>query len=153
MFTKDEKKELTKKFWMLLSEKLDKSGKEDGRNVDWMNYPNKINNLYFRMEADTESVKFCIDIQFLFPGVREIYFQQFEEFQVKLKEIMPMEFIWLKEYDHWNGKTISRLYVELKDVSIFSEDTWSKSHTFLADNFLAFDEFWQEFGDVFVSLK
>ena len=153
MFTKEEKKDLTKRFWMTLEEKLQELGKTDGRNIDWMNYPNKINHLYFRMEADIEVVRFCIDIQFEFKGVREIYFEQFEEFKDKLTAQMPNELIWLKEYDHWNGKNISRLFVELKDVNIFDEKSWEKSQMFLINNFLAFDIFWQEFGEVFRNLK
>ena len=77
MFTQDEKKDLTKRFWQDLAERLKVAGKMKGRNIDWMNYPNKINHLYFRMEANLEVVRFCVDIQFLDAGLREVYFEQF----------------------------------------------------------------------------
>lgn len=153
MFTSDEKKDLTKRFWQTLNEKLTIAGKMKGRNIDWMNYPNKINHLYFRMEATTELVRFCVDVQFLDPGVREVFFEQFEEFKVMLTENMPHELQWLKSYEHPNGKTIARLYTELTNVSIYEESTWGKSQQFLLDDFIAFDEFWQDFGEVFRNLK
>jgi len=153
MFTADEKKDLTIRFWKELKEKLDSTGKLEGRNIDWMNYPNKINHLYFRMEANTYSCKFCIDIQFLNAGVREVYFQQFEEFKTKLDQIMPQPFSWLSSYEHPNSKTIARLFVEHEKSSIYNEQDWPKSHQFLIDSFMAFDTFWREFGDMFRNLK
>ncbi len=153
MFTNDEKKNLTKRFWNDLNEKLSISGKMKGRNIDWMNYPNKINHLYFRMEATTELVRFCIDLQFLDAGVREVYFEQFEEFKILLSENMPYDLKWLKSYNHPNKKTIARIYAELNEVNIFDEKTWPSAHQFLQDNFLAFDEFWQDFGEIFRNLK
>jgi len=153
MFTKDEKKDLTKRFWQSLEEKLTTTGKMKGRNLDWMNYPNKINHLYFRMEANEELARFCIDIQFLDDGVREVFYEQFEEFKKRLTESMPYELFWLKNYEHSNGRVISRIYSELKDVDIYDEKQWKASQQFLHDAFITFDEFWEEFGEVFRSLK
>lgn len=153
MFTSDEKKDLTKRFWQELNEKLTIAGKTNGRNIDWMNYPNKIRHLYFRMEATTELVRFCIDIQFLDAGVREVFFEQFEEFKVLLTESMPHELRWLKSFEHANGKVVGRIYSELNKVSIYNEKDWTKAHQFLLDDFKVFDEFWQDFGEVFRNLK
>ena len=153
MFTQDEKKDLTKRFWQDLAERLKVAGKMKGRNIDWMNYPNKINHLYFRMEANLEVVRFCVDIQFLDAGLREVYFEQFEEFKVMLTEQMPHPLTWLKSFEHPNSKTIARIYCELEGVNIYNEKDWSKSHQFLEDAFLAFDDFWQDFGEVFRNLK
>lgn len=153
MFTSDEKKDLTKRFWQELSTKLTIAGKGKGRNIDWMNYPNKVNQLYFRMEATTEIVRFCIDMQFGIEGVREVYFEQFEEFKEKLTANMPHKLTWLKSFDHPNKKTISRIYSELDGVSVYDEKTWQNAHQFLLDDFIAIDTFWQEFGEVFKNLK
>lgn len=153
MFTSDEKKDLIRRFWQQLNEKLTIAGKKKGRNIDWMNYPNKINHLYFRMEADTELARFCIDIQFLDPGVREVFFEQFEEFKVMLTENMPHDLKWLKSFEHPNKKTIARIHSEVKEISIYDEKTWPVAHQFLLDDFLAFDDFWQDFGEVFRNLK
>ncbi|MFK8038275.1 MAG: DUF4268 domain-containing protein [Crocinitomicaceae bacterium] len=153
MFTSDEKKDLTRRFWHELNDKLTISGKMNGRNIDWMNYPNKINHLYFRMESTIEYAKFCVDIQFLDAGVREVFFEQFEEFKMVLSKKMPHELVWLKSFEHSNGKTISRIYSEINNVSVYNEGDWPKTHQFLVDNFIAFDGFWQEFGEVFRNLK
>ncbi len=153
MFTKEEKKDLTKEFWGTLKEKLTVSGKMKGRNLDWMNYPNKINHLYFRMESTETYAKFCVDIQFLDAGVREVFFEQFEEFKTVLGELMPYELFWLKSYEHSNGRTIARIYSELNDVNIYNVNDWKQSQQFLHDCFIAFDEFWADFGEVFRNLK
>ncbi|MFK8045543.1 MAG: DUF4268 domain-containing protein [Crocinitomicaceae bacterium] len=138
---------------MGLQEKLASAGKKQGRNIDWMNYPNKLNQLYFRMEVDTECAKFCVDIQYRNEGVREVFFEQFEEFKLKLTQNMPHELTWLKSFEHSNKKTIARIYSQVDSVSVYDEKTWLVAHQFLEENFMAFDQFWQEFGEVFRNLQ
>lgn len=152
MFTKEEKKDLTKRFWVSMAERLDLKGKTKGRNIDWLDYPNKINHIYFRMESNTEFVKFCIDIQFLDKGLRDLYFEQFEELKDKLTSIMPTELVWLKSFDHPNTRNIARISTVLDGVNIYNEKDWTNSQQFLEDAFIAFDQFWCEFSDVFKAL-
>jgi len=153
MYSKEEKKELKINFWTELNDKLSEAGKAKGRNLEWMNYPTNIKRLFFRMEADETTAKMCIDLQFLSKGIREIYFLQFQEFENKLKETFTADVHFLPEYEHWNGKTISRIYCELPNVNINNTEDWKKIQDFLMQNFLNLDAFWEEFNAIFYALK
>lgn len=153
MYSKEEKKELKVGFWTELNEKLTEVGKAKGRNLEWMNYPTQIKRLFFRMEADETSARLCIDLQFLSKGIREIYYLQFQELENKLKEALTTDVHYVAEYEHWNGKTISRIYCQLDDVNINNKADWQRMHDFLMENFLNLDAFWEEFNAIFYALK
>jgi len=153
MYTKDEKKEFKVTFWNELNEKLSEAGKAKGRNLEWMSYPTQIKRLFFRMEADETSARMCIDSQFVTKGIREIYYLQFQDFENKLNETFTSKVIYNSDYEHWNGKVISRVYCELTDVNINNKEDWPKIHDFLMTNFLNLDAFWEEFNEVFLALK
>ena len=118
-----------------------------------MNYPTQIKRLFFRMEADETSARLCIDLQFLSKGIREIYYLQFQELENKLSEALSSDVNFVFEYEHWNGKTISRIYCQLDGVNINNKADWEKTHSFLRDNFLSLDAFWEEFNAIFYALK
>jgi len=153
MYTKEEKKEFKVAFWTELNEKLAEAGKSKGRNLEWMSYPTQIKRLFFRMEADETSARMCIDLQFITKSIREIYFLQFQEFENKLNETFTTPTIYNADYEHWNGKTISRIYCELKNVNINNKEDWESIHEFLMTNFLNLDAFWEEFNEAIYALK
>lgn len=153
MFTKEEKKKLKLEFWSRLEDQMTRLKNPHGSKVNWMNYNTGINHLYFRMEADEKAARLCIDLQFPDNGVREVYWDQFEEFRDLLNDRFKGKLIWLKEFDHENGKTISRIYLEKAEVNINNQKDWDKMHLFLKLSFVKLDEFWDEFSDVFLQLK
>ncbi len=153
MFTKEEKKKLKLEFWSRLEDQMTRLKNPHGSKVNWMNYNTGINHLYFRMEADEKAARLCMDLQFPDNGVREVYWDQFEEFRDLLNDRFKGKLIWLKEFDHENGKTISRIYLEKADVNINNQKDWDKMHLFLKLSFVKLDEFWNEFSDVFLQLK
>jgi hypothetical protein len=153
MFSKEEKKEFKVAFWNELNDKLTEAGKAKGRNIEWLSYPTQIKRLFFRMEADETSARLCIDLQFVTKGIREIYYLQFQDVEDKLKNAFTADVKFVADLDHWNGKTISRIYCELEDVNINNKEDWPKIHDFLMTNFLNLDAFWEEFNELFYALK
>lgn len=153
MFTKEEKKKLKLEFWSRLEDQMTRLKNPHGSKVHWMNYNTGINHLYFRMEADEKAARLCMDLQFPDNGVREVYWDQFEEFRDLLNDRFKGKLIWLKEFEHENGKTISRVYLEKAEVNINNQKDWDRMHLFLKLSFAKLDEFWDEFSDVFLQLK
>lgn len=152
MLSKEEAKELRVEFWERLQSQMEKIRNPHGTKVNWMSYNTGIKHLYFRMEADEDGARLCIDLQFPDTGIREIYYQQFQEFQNILDNTFKgLE--WLEEWEHWNGKVISRLMVKKGKCKLQNRNDWDKMHLFLKLNFTKLDEFWTEFGEVFKNLK
>lgn len=153
MFSKEEKKSNKLQFWSKLEDQMMRLKNPHGSKVNWMSYNTRINHLYFRMEADESAVRLCIDLQFPDAGVREVYWDQFEEFKDMLHDRFKGKLIWLKEFEHENGKTISRIFLEKNEVNINNLKDWDKMHLFLKLSFVKLDQFWDEFSDVFLQLK
>lgn len=104
------------------------------------------------MEADENGCRLCVDLQFPDDGVREVFYEQFEEFANILNDTFK-DLQWHKEWEHWNGKLISRLMVEKTECNLNRQSDWDKMHLFLKLNFKKLDEFWSDFGEVFQNLK
>ncbi len=47
-----------------------------------------------------------------------------------------------------SGKEISRVSVDLKNVSIHNKNTWQETMVFLKDHMASFEEFYNEFEDI-----
>lgn len=152
MLSKEEAKELRIEFWNKLENQMDKMKNPHGSKVSWMNYNTGVKHLYFRMEADEEGARLCIDLQFPDQGIRELYYEQFTEFQNILNDLFK-EMQWHPEWDHWNGKRISRIVIEKDCCNLNRQSDWDKMQLFLKLNFKKLDEFWCDFGDVFKNLK
>lgn len=153
MYSKDEEKQLKIEFWGILNEQLELERGFHGNKVNWMNFNTKIKQLFFRMEADREGARLCIDLQFVDSGIRELFYEQFTEFQKLLDESLEGDILWQENFYHSNGKTISRISVNMADADMFKKQDWPKMHEFLKKNFINLEGFWAEFGEVFVNLK
>lgn len=153
MFSKEEAKQLKLDFWSGLNEKLELEKGLHANKVNWMNFNTKIKHIYFRMEADETVARLCIDIQFLDKGIRDLYYEQFTEFEKILAESFDTKIHWQPIHEHWNGKEIARISVQKKEVNILNRDDWEAMHLFLVENFVKLEHFWAEFSDVFVALK
>ncbi|OIQ31699.1 MAG: hypothetical protein BM555_05155 [Crocinitomix sp. MedPE-SWsnd] len=152
MLSKEEKKNLRIEFWNKLEKQLENITNPHGSKVKWMNYNTSVKHLYFRMEADEEGARLCIDLQFPDDGIRSLYWEQFLEFNNILTEKFK-DLIWIESFEHTNGKTVSRISVSKDGCHLWNRDDWDKMHLFLKINFKKLDEFWTEFGEVFVNLK
>ncbi|MEZ4924034.1 MAG: DUF4268 domain-containing protein [Crocinitomicaceae bacterium] len=152
MLSKEEVKELRIEFWDRLGKQMEKVRNPHGSKVNWMSYNTGVRHLYFRMEADEKGARLCIDLQFNDDGIREIFYEQFQEFENILNTTFK-GLKWYANFDHWNGKKISRIAIEKEDCNYLNRNDWDKMHLFLKVNFKKLDEFWDEFGEVFKTLK
>jgi hypothetical protein len=63
------------------------------------------------------------------------------------------EWIWeLHEPDEY-GKTVSSIYIEIKDVSIYNREHWPQLISFFKPRIIALDEFWSVGQYSFDALK
>ena len=152
MLSKEEKKNLIIEFWSVLENQMNKIRNPHGTKVRWMNYNTNVKHLYFRMEADDRGARLCIDLQFPDLGIRDLYWEQFQEFDTILSEKFK-DLDWCESFDHSNGKTIKRIVVEKGGCHLFNRNDWDKMHLFLKLNFQKLDTFWVEFGEVFINMK
>ena len=124
MFSKEESARLRKEFWTSFGKSFPKK---------WLLYNTKIKDLSLKFYADTKKARVMIDIEMKDPLFREAYFDKFLSLKNILKAEIP-DLIFHKEHRLDNGKTISRIYTELTEVSIHNKNSWHKIYHFFNDN-------------------
>jgi hypothetical protein len=123
-----------------------------GTKIKWVNYKSGVSCIRFKIETDKKSSLVCIDIINKNQGVREVFFEQFEEFKTLISKNMD-DLVWDENYRTDSGKFISRIYTELKGPSINITSEWGEIYRFLEKNLVAIHEFWEVSQDIFLDLE
>lgn len=138
MFSKEESKKIRQEFWTTF-------GKEYPRK--WLLYNTKIKDISLKFTFTTKRAQVSVDIEHYDTLIREYYYDKF----LSLKNILISEYLQHIVFDSTykldNGKVISRVYVELEDVSIHNRNTWKPTMNFLYENMLKLETFFLEYKD------
>lgn len=95
-----------------------------------------------------------ISIQLTHPDaqIRELIFDQFEEFKGMLTTTLNEEWDWEKSASDEYGKSMSRIGISLEGVSVFNQQHWPDLISFFKPRIIALDEFWDNVKPVFEDL-
>src|SRR5690606_41142428 len=118
-----------------------------------INYKTGIKQLFFKTDVDNKSARIAIEIALKDREMQELMFEQFEEFLPLFESMVGEDWIWYPSFYDENGKEISKIELRLEKVSIFNEDTWPEIISFLKENLLKLDEFWDNVKDSFEIFK
>ena len=153
MFTREESSRIREDFWTAFGRYMNPVPSSEGVKINWINYRTGIKDLYFRMDVNKKSAAIAITIEHSDPGIREVYFEQFEEFKPLLHSILEEEWEWQLHAPVADDKTISRIYKELPQVSVFNKDHWPDLISFFKPRIIALDSFWENARYRFEALK
>ena len=104
------------------------------------------------MDIDNKKASVAIEISHTDAGIRALFFEQFREFKFLLEQTMEEKWVWDNNYFNELGQPRARIYMELKEKSIFDETNWQDLFTFFKQRIIAFDEFWGDAQDIFKDL-
>ncbi|WP_234859130.1 DUF4268 domain-containing protein [Aquimarina aquimarini] len=138
MFSKSESKEIRQEFWTNFGKQFPHK---------WLLYNTKIKDVTLKFTFTTKKAQVSIDIEPYDALIQEYYYDKF----ISLKNIITSQYIqdiiFDDQYQLENGKIISRLYIELEDVSIHNKNTWKEVMLFLNDNMRKLESFFIEYKD------
>jgi len=143
MYSKEEASQIRKKFWISFGQYMKLQPTASGSPVNWVNYKTGIKGLNFKTDVDNKSARIAIEIARKDIDMQELMFDQFEEFILLFEAELGTEWIWHKSFFDENGREISKIELRLENVNIFKEETWPEIISFLKDNLLKLDEFWE----------
>lgn len=153
MYGKDEAQQLRKLFWTSFGKYMGKHKSAEGKNIKWLNYKSHVKDIFIRMDADKRTATVQIDLQHKDPGIRELFYNQFEEVKTVFGEMVGKDWIWDKKmYDSY-GKEISRISISIDGVNMYNKDSWNTIFQFFEKHMVAVDEFWTEFKELFKQLE
>ena len=149
MFSKEEAKEIREEFWDQFRRMS--AGRRARKNLpgSWMLSNTGIKALNLRFHVDREVAQVGIDLETRNMDKRIELFEKLESVKNLLEKAMESPMIWELEYIRENGKSVSRIYLELLGVDIYNRDTWSRAHQFMYSNMMKLETFYIEYRDYF----
>ncbi len=144
MYSKQQNQQLKQEFWVAFAEKYPRK---------WLLYDTKIKDFSFKFFVDNKKAQILIDIENRNLELRKIYFEKI----VSLKNILENEYvsnlIYEQNYTLESGKTISRIWVELNDVSVSNRQYWNTIFDFFEQNMDSLERFFYEYQDSIKDLE
>jgi hypothetical protein len=149
MYSSQEASKFRKKFWTIFGQYMRPLRNADDEPVNWLNYKTGIKHLYFRMNAGKDNAAIAIELSHPDPLVRQHYFEKFRSVEKILNQTTGENWEWQLHRSDEDGKLVSRIGTQLKNVNIYDEKDWPAIISFLKPRMLALDRFWNIVKDGF----
>lgn len=144
MYSKEEALQVKKEFWISFANEYPRK---------WLLYNTKIKDFSFKFNADNKLAMVSLDIEPKNNEHRIIYFQKIESLQTILREDYLPDALFNQNLQLDNGKIISRVWVQLNDVSINNKATWPIIFEFFSKNMELFELFFYEYEEYIKDLE
>lgn len=153
MYTKEQASQQRQAFWTTFGQYIAPYPSAEGIKVNWINYNTGFKDLNFRMVAEGKTASINIMLTHPDLGIQELFYEQFMALKAILHERVGEQWEWVLHTTDEYGKTISRIYKEIRPVSVFNQDDWSTLISFFKPRMIALDDFWSDAKYTFEALK
>lgn len=144
MFSKEEVQKIKREFWITFAQEYPRK---------WLLYNTKIKDVTFKFNADNKKAIVSLDIEPKDEEYRKIYFEKIESLKTILLENYLPDANFEKNFQLENGKIISRIWVEIDNISINNKSTWNTIFNFFAEKMESFEYFFYEYEDYIKDLE
>jgi len=135
MFSKEESKKLIQEFWTSF-------GKEYPHK--WILYNTKIKEIQLKFTFTPKFAQVSLDVGSQDEIIRAYYFEKLIALKTFLKTDYFPEIEFRENYELPEGRTISRIYLQLDEVSIHNKKDWPRVSRFLHAKMLLLEDFFTE---------
>lgn len=153
MFDKSTASKTRSRFWTIFGKLLSPIPNAEGTPINWINYKTSIKGISFKMDVNNKFAQIGIDITHKDEGIRNLYYEQFEEFKFLLETELNETWTWTKDTTDSSGTLIASIYTKLNNVNIYNEDDWQSIFAFFKTRIIALDAFWVDAKDIFKDLE
>ena len=144
MYSKQQNQQLKQEFWVAFAEKYPRK---------WLLYDTKIKDFSFKFYVDNRKAQVLIDIENRNLDVRKIYFEKIVSLKNILEEYYISNLIYEQNHTLESGKTISRIWVELNNVSVSNRQYWNTIFDFFEQKMDKLESFFVEYQDYIKDLE
>ena len=149
MYTKQQASQLRQAFWTAFGKYMSPVPGAEGEKVNWINYKTGVRHIYFRMDASQSSASISIQVTGNDSGKRDTIFEKIKSLKKLLHEALGEEWNWNENISDEHGKPMHSISKELKNVNVFSTESWPQIISFFKPRMIALDAFWQLVKDRF----
>ena len=142
MYTRQQAAQLRQEFWTTFGRYMAPVLSAEGEYINWINYKTGEKGIRFQMQADNKKASIAIEITIADKEIQQLYFEHFAQLKKIFTEIMQEEWQWVLHATNEEGKTISKIYKELHNISVFKKEDWPELISFFKRHIIALDTFW-----------
>lgn len=144
MYSKEESQRIKREFWIQFAETYPRK---------WMLYDTKIKDFSFKFYVDNKKAQVLLDIEPKDDEKRKIYYEKVESLKAILLEDYLPDAIFERHFFLESGKEISRIWVDLHNVSVNNRNTWDEIFDFFNEKMTSFEIFFYENQDYIKDLE
>ncbi len=149
MYSKEEAKAKREAFWDSFKRYSADRRRKKGLSPEWMLTRTGIKALNLRFHVDRELAQVGIDLETRNMDKRLELYEKLEAVKKILEEAMGEAMKWELEYIRENGKSVSRIYLEICDVDIYRQESWKRTQAFMFEKMMRLEAFYKEYRDYF----
>jgi hypothetical protein len=149
MFSKEEAKQKREAFWdqfLTLSRRRRLRKKMP---ADWILGQTGVKALNLKFHVDRKVAQVGIDLETRNMDKRLTLYEKLESVKKILESNMGEPMKWELDYVRENGKSVSRIYLELDGIDIYDRSTWKAAHEFMYNKMMKLEDFYREYRDYF----
>jgi hypothetical protein len=147
MYSKEEAKTLRNDFWLGFRKYTNRRRMKQKRSGKWILTRTGINAMNLKFHIDREIAQVGIDLETGNMEKRLELFEKLEATRSILEQHMQEPMNWELEYIRENGKSISRICVQLDEVDLYDPSTWKKVYRFFFEKMDALETYFTEYKD------
>ena len=142
MYSRNEAAQLKKEFWTAFGQYMAPVQSAEGEKVSWANYKTGEKNIFFRLHADFEKASVSIELTHNDARLQQLYYAHFLSLKDVFTETVGGDWKWRLHVADDYGKTVSRIFIEVRQVSVYKKEDWPQLISFFKTKIIALDEFW-----------
>ena len=148
MYTKEEKKELVKRFWIEFDEYCSQLPELAGAKKKWLLHRTKISHLAMKFEAGRDFADVILEINHKNEARRLEVYELVEKYKLLLEDGFPEGLIWDFAFVRDNGQGVCRIYARKYDVDMHRQKQWKEIFAFFAKNMLRLQNNFLDIRDI-----
>ncbi|MBZ4190968.1 DUF4268 domain-containing protein [Niabella beijingensis] len=149
MYSKNEAALIKKEFWTSLGTYLKPVLNAEGRKINWINYKTGVKSIYFRTDVTKKAATIAIELTHSDTEERSAAFEKLVSLKPVFNDMMPEVWQWQREVYDETGLPLSRILIQLENVTIFDRKDWPEIISFFKQHLTALDAFWSVARDYF----
>ncbi len=138
MYSREETQRLKQEFWVSFAEKYPRK---------WILYDTKIKDFSFKFFVDNRKAQVMLDIEHRNEEKRIAYFEKLESLKSILEDEFISNLVFERNFYLENGKIISRIWVEKRDISVSNRKYWDVIFDFFYEKMNLFEMFYLEYDE------
>ncbi|MFT3901627.1 MAG: DUF4268 domain-containing protein [Niabella sp.] len=142
MYSRAEASAIRKAFWTAFGQYMKPIPNANGEVVNWVNYKTGIKHIYFRMDAGNKSASVSVEINAP-EGRRNELYAKLKAMETVFNDMVLPGWQWAQNFYDEHGLPVSKIYTSTEDVNVMDMQQWPEIISFLKDNIIRLDEFWQ----------